>query len=103
MARFDAATGRYVYLDLDGVEYRVYFEENGQGIPLLLQHTAGADGRQWRHVLEDADLAEHFRMIAYDLPYHGKSLPPKSEPWGRRTLKLRSPNGYLVTFEEASE
>ncbi len=88
MARFDAATGRYVYLDLDGVEYRVYFEENGQGIPLLLQHTAGADGRQWRHVLEDADLAEHFRMIAYDLPYHGKSLPPKSEPWWTREYRL---------------
>ncbi len=88
MARFDAATGRYVYLDLDGVEYRVYFEENGQGIPLLLQHTAGADGRQWRHVLEDADLAEHFRMIAYDLPYHCKSLPPKSEPWWTREYRL---------------
>ena len=88
MARFDAATGRYVYLDLGGVEYRVYFEENGQGIPLLLQHTAGADGRQWRHVLEDADLAEHFRMIAYDLPYHGKSLPPKSEPWWTREYQL---------------
>lgn len=28
--------------------------------------------------------------------------PPTREAWGRRTLKLRSPNGYLVTFEEAS-
>ncbi len=26
--------------------------------------------------------------------------PPQIEPWGRRTLKLRSPNGYVVTFEE---
>jgi hypothetical protein len=37
MARFDVATGRYVYLAIDGVEYRVYFEEAGAGIPLLLQ------------------------------------------------------------------
>ena len=45
MARFEDAVGRYVYLDLDGTEYRVYFEEAGAGVPLLLQHTAGADGR----------------------------------------------------------
>ena len=47
------AVGRYVHLDIDGLDYRVYFEEAGEGIPLLLQHTAGADGRQWRHLLED--------------------------------------------------
>jgi hypothetical protein len=52
MARFDAAVGRYIYLPIDGIEYRVYFEETGTGIPLLLQHTAGTDGRQWRHLLE---------------------------------------------------
>ena len=53
MARFDAATGRYVYLATDGVEYRVYFEEGGAGIRLLLQHTAGADGRYPPHLIED--------------------------------------------------
>jgi len=63
-ARFDHATGRYVHLDLAGVSHRVYFEESGSGIPLLLQHTAGADGRQWRHVLEDAELRKRFRMVA---------------------------------------
>lgn len=51
MARFDSVIGRYVYVDIEDVEYRVYFEESGEGRPLLLQHTAGADGRQWRHVL----------------------------------------------------
>jgi pimeloyl-ACP methyl ester carboxylesterase len=88
MARFDRATGRYVYLHIDAVEYRVYFEENGEGIPLLLQHTAGADGRQWRHVLEDAALARHFRMIAYDLPFHGKSVPPTGVEWWREEYRL---------------
>ena len=44
MAKFEAATGRYVYLDVQGIEYRVYFEEAGQGIPLICQHTAGSDG-----------------------------------------------------------
>ncbi len=70
------------------MEYRVYFEEAGRGIPLLLQHTAGGDGRQWRHLLEDPDLQRDFRMIAYDLPYHGKSLPPEAVEWWKQEYRL---------------
>ena len=88
MPRLDAAIGRYVYLEIDGVEYRVYFEEAGEGVPLLMQHTAGADGRQWRHVLEDTDLQSKFRLIAYDLPYHGKSVPPTDQHWWSEEYKL---------------
>jgi len=88
MARFDAAIGRYVHLDISGVDYRVYFEESGQGIPILLQHTAGADGRQWRHVLEDLELQKRFRLIAYDLPYHGKSVPPEQLAWWTQPYQL---------------
>jgi len=79
---FDAAVGRYMYVRIAGVQYRIYYEESGEGeIPLLLQHTAGADGRQWRHVLEDPDYRKHYRIIAYDLPFHGKSVPPASKNW----------------------
>jgi pimeloyl-ACP methyl ester carboxylesterase len=74
----DVAVGRYVYVDVDGITYRMYYEEAGEGVPLLLQHTAGADSRQWRHLLADPDLQQKFRLIAYDLPYHGRSLPPMS-------------------------
>ncbi len=88
MARFDSAIGRYVYITVQDVEYRVYFEEAGQGIPILLQHTAGADGRQWRHFLEDPDFQRDFRMIAYDLPYHGKSVPPEGLEWWKREYRL---------------
>jgi pimeloyl-ACP methyl ester carboxylesterase len=86
--RFDTAVGRYVYLRIGGVQYRVYFEEAGAGIPLVLQHTAGADSRQWRHLLEDPGLQTHFRMIAYDLPFHGRSLPPTSLPWWQEEYRL---------------
>jgi len=86
--KVDDACGRYAYLDIDGTEYRVYFEETGNGIPLLLQHTAGADGRQWRHVLEDRVLQSHFRMIAYDLPFHGKSVPPTERAWWTEEYRL---------------
>jgi len=39
--------GRYLRLDLNGRPHRLYFEEAGEGIPLLCLHTAGADGRQY--------------------------------------------------------
>ena len=49
----DPMVGRYLRLQIDGVDHRVYFEEAGQGIPLVCLHTAGADGRQYRHLLAD--------------------------------------------------
>lgn len=79
----DKIVGRYVYVEVGAVRYRVYYEEAGSkdGIPLLMQHTAGSDNRQWRHVLNDPDYQEDFRLIAYDLPYHGKSSPPTGIRW----------------------
>ena len=96
MPKFDTAVGRYVYATVEGVEYRVYFEESGRGIPILLQHTAGADGRQWRHLLEDGAFQRDFRMIAYDLPYHGKSVPPTGQEWWRRDYRLTKK--FLLDF-----
>ena len=68
--------GRYLRLDLNGQPQRLYFEEAGQGIPLLCLHTAGADGRQYRALLNDPAITARFRVIAFDLPWHGKSSPP---------------------------
>ena len=70
--------GRYVHVDIDGEMHRIYFEENGAGIPLVCLHTAGSDGRQWRHLLADEEFAKNFRIIAFDMPWHGKSNPPAS-------------------------
>lgn len=81
MAKHDPITGRYVYLTVEDVEYRVYYEEAGQGIPLIVGHTAGSDGRQYRHLLCDAEVTRDFRVIAFDLPFHGKSLPPYGKRW----------------------
>lgn len=78
---FSAPVGRYVQLELGGAKHRVYFEEAGTGIPVLLQHTAGCHSSQWRHLFETPEITDRFRLIAYDLPYHGKSLPPVEEEW----------------------
>lgn len=82
------AVGRYVHLDLGGATHRVYFEEAGQGIPLLCQHTAGAHSAQWRHLLNEPAITDRFRVIAYDLPYHGKSLPPVGPEWWAEPYRL---------------
>ena len=73
--------GRYLHLELGGRPHRVYFEEAGAGIPLLCLHTAGSDGRQWRGLLNDPEVTRHFRCVAFDLPWHGKSSPPEGW-WG---------------------
>jgi pimeloyl-ACP methyl ester carboxylesterase len=86
---FDAPQGRYVHLQLGGHDHRVYFEEAGQGIPVLLQHTAGCHGSQWRHLFECRDITSRFRLIAYDLPMHGKSLPPVTREWWSEPYTLR--------------
>ena len=70
-------TGRYITIEVEGAARRIYFEEAGQGRPVLCLHTAGADTRQWRHLLNDTDLTAAYRLIAFDMPWHGKSLPPE--------------------------
>lgn len=77
-ATLEPITGRYLRLAIDGRPHRVYFEEAGpaDGIPLLCLHTAGSDGRQFRHLLNDAAITSRYRVIAFDLPWHGKSSPP---------------------------
>ena len=71
---------------IDGAEHRVYVEEAGKGIPLLCLHTAGADSRQYRHLLNDTAVTERFRVIAFDLPYHGRSTPP--DGWWLKKYRL---------------
>ena len=76
MAEYEPIVGRYLKLDLAGRPHRLYVEEAGQGIPLVCLHTAGSDSRQWRHLLNDTGVTRHFRVLAFDMPWHGKSLPP---------------------------
>lgn len=75
-AYIEPMVGRYVHVDIDGITHRIYFEEAGQGIPLVCLHTAGSDNRQWRYLLADEQFTKHFRIIAFDMPWHGKSNPP---------------------------
>ena len=68
--------GRYRKVRVLGRDYRIYWEEAGAGIPLVCLHTAGADGQQFRHLMCDPSVTGRYRVIAFDMPWHGKSLPP---------------------------
>jgi pimeloyl-ACP methyl ester carboxylesterase len=78
-------TGRYAHIALQGRAHRIYYEEAGEGIPLLCLHTAGSDSRQYRAVLNDPHILKGYRVIAFDMPWHGKSSPPagwqRDEPY----------------------
>jgi pimeloyl-ACP methyl ester carboxylesterase len=85
-ARIEPIAGRYAHLALGGRPHRIYFEEAGQGIPLVCLHTAGSDARQYRAVLNDPAITRHYRVIAFDMPWHGKSSPPAG--WEKEDYRL---------------
>jgi pimeloyl-ACP methyl ester carboxylesterase len=87
-ARFESTIGRYLHLDLFGRAHRIYVEEAGQGTPLLCLHTAGADGRQYRALMNDTRVTAGHRVIAFDMPWHGKSSPPVG--WHNEEYQLTS-------------
>lgn len=74
---FEAAGGRYLHLNLWGQHQRIYVEEAGtaDGQAMICLHTAGSDGRQYRGLMSDEAVLKSHRIIAFDLPGHGKSSP----------------------------
>lgn len=99
----DHSIGRSVHVSIDGIDHRIHYESSGEGIPMLLHHTAGADSRQWRRFLEDGWIRDRFRVIAYDLPFHGRSDPPASTRWWETEYRLttRSAMGVAVRLADA--
>jgi pimeloyl-ACP methyl ester carboxylesterase len=86
VADFEPIVGRYLRLPVRGETLRLYMEEAGTGRPLVCLHTAAADSRQWRHVMTDERIRRRWRVIAFDMPYHGKSNPP--DGWWQRPYRL---------------
>ena len=90
MPEFEPITGRYLTVPIDGAEHRIFIEEAGQGVPLLCLHTAGTDSRQYRHLMNDPAVTDRFRIVAFDMPYHGRSTPPDQWWLARYRLTTKS-------------
>ena len=97
LVNIEPIIGRYLNLDVDGASYRIYFEESGQGIPLLCLHTAGADSRQYRHLMTAEAITERYRVLAFDMPYHGRSNPP--DRWWLEKYELKT--AFYLSFIRA--
>lgn len=95
--RFEPIVGRYLNFELLGRPHRLYIEEAGQGIPLLCLHTAGSDGRQYRGLLNDKRITDNYRVIVFDMPWHGKSSPP--EGFQNEDYKLTSRDYVRMVLE----
>lgn len=97
----EPVTGHYVTIPFKGVDYRVYYETSGEGsVPLLCLHTAGAHNAEWRFLLNDPYMRQHFKCYAFDLPFHGKSLPPEDVEWWKSEYKLTTEffAGFIMAF-----
>jgi len=105
MSKISPVTGHYVYVDVDGLQYRVFYLENGTGQPLVCQHTAGCHNHQWRGLLEDEEITKDYRVIAYDLPRHGKSDPPENTEWWTEEYQLSADHyaNFIVALVDALE
>jgi len=70
-------TGTYAEVDRTRTYYETAGDPDDQSVVLI--HTAGADGRQWRYVAPN--LAERgYHAVIPDLPGHGKSYPSDWKP-----------------------
>jgi pimeloyl-ACP methyl ester carboxylesterase len=69
--------GGYVPVPAGGITYQIYYEAAGSGRDVLCMHTAGSDGRQFHGLMADSRIVEGHRLVAFDLPWHGKSPPPE--------------------------
>lgn len=61
------------YLDRAGV--RLYYEDHGEGLPVLLSHGYGASSAMWAGQI--AALADRRRVIIWDMRGHGRSDSPE--------------------------
>jgi pimeloyl-ACP methyl ester carboxylesterase len=60
------------YIQANGLD--IYYEEHGQGEPLLLIHGGALTGGSWQPYLET--FAEHYRVITPDSRGHGRTANP---------------------------
>jgi pimeloyl-ACP methyl ester carboxylesterase len=63
------------YIEANGLS--IYYEEYGQGVPLILLHGGTATLQSWQEHIPA--FAEHFRVIALDSRGHGKTNNPAGE------------------------
>ena len=60
---------------------RMYYEDVGEGEPIINNHGLSEDGTYWSETGVTAKLAEKYRVISIDMRAHGRTVV-ESEPYG---------------------
>jgi len=60
---------------------KLFYEDVGQGEPMLVNHGLAEDCGYWRDTGVTAKLAERYRVISMDMRGHGQTIITE-EPWG---------------------
>jgi pimeloyl-ACP methyl ester carboxylesterase len=88
---------------LGEVTYQIYYEAAGSGRDVLCMHTAGSDGRQFHGLMADSRITDGHRLVAFDLPWHGKSPPPEGAVPGSWRLNTDLYVDLIMGFMAAAE
>jgi len=72
------AQGHSAFIATNGT--RLFYEESGQGRPVVLIHGANLDHTMWDEQV--TELARHYRVIRYDVRGFGKSARNVEQPYG---------------------
>jgi pimeloyl-ACP methyl ester carboxylesterase len=86
----DSRSGSYLPLTLHNSATTIYLEQSGEGRDVLLLHTAGADSRQFRHLMNDSRVTDNYHLVSFDLPGHGRSEPYSDVQPGNQKLTTDS-------------
>lgn len=93
--------GSYLQLPAGGTSSRVYYETAGEGPAVVCLHTAGADSRQFRYLMEDKELTARYQFVAFDMPWHGRSDPPDDWPTAGYSLTTQTYTETVLSFMDA--
>ena len=91
----------YVPVQVGGITYQIYYETAGHGRDVLCMHTAGSDARQFHGLMADRRITDGHRLVAFDLPFHGKSPPPDDAIAGAWRLNTDLYVGLIMGFAAA--
>ncbi|GMG35312.1 unnamed protein product [Aspergillus oryzae var. brunneus] len=81
---FFSAHPRAPYTSFVGIQVGPSFHGEGPQ-EIMFLHTAGSDSRQYHAVMNDPTMRRKCKMIAFDLPAHGRSFPGENHIPGNYT------------------
>jgi pimeloyl-ACP methyl ester carboxylesterase len=98
----DHVVGRYARTHVESWgDCDIYYESAGNGLPVILLATAGSDNRQYHGLMSDPQLTSKYRLIAPDLPWHGKSMPAAGRRGSEYSLTTRTYTDCIANFIQA--